>query len=565
MTAAPGRPGGPPDTYSFVRGATLLAAASLISRLLGGLARIPLTRLLGGEGAGLFQMASVYFGMAITFAVSGLTVATSRVTAEWVARGREREAGRTLGVALLLGLGTGLGFWLALDRGAAYIGTHLAGDERVILGLRAIAPAVLPVSLMGALKGYFQGYQDMVPTSLAQVVEQVVRVGAMIWLVYVFQAEGLERAVGGAAFGNVVGTTAALVVLLYFLAGRRAQAAGEAKARRGRAPLASRSGRGRPAAQPGRALYLPTSRGGIAGRLLGIALPVTVGAAVLPLMDAMQSFIIPGRLQAAGIAPQETAFLYGQLHFMAYPLAGLPAILASALAAALVPAITEALERGQTAQVRNRTAVALRLTVLFSLPAAVGLYILARPINQMLFGIPEAGVPLAYVSSVCLLISLQQATSGILQGLGLANVPAYGMGAGLVANTLATYYLTALPALGINGAALGVVAGFGVAALVNLAVVLARTGGGLDLKGTVLKPGVATTVMALATAVVYGWLEAAGTGNTVATLAAVAAGGVIYSLALLLVGGVRAREIEFIPRVGPGLAALLDRFQRPKA
>jgi len=555
----PSAPGAGP--YAFVRGASLLAAASLASRLLGGLARIPLTRLLGGEGMGLFQMAYVVYGLAITFAVSGLCVATSRLVAEGTAHARTSEVNRVLGVSLLLGLFTGTALWLVLDRGALYVAATVLGDRRAAPALRAIAPAILPVSVMSALKGYFQGLQDMGPTSEAQVVEQTVRVGAMIWLVYALKGEGLERAVGGAAGGNLVGAVAALGLLLAILArrhfGKRTGGRAETRAGLGRErPTRLGSHRERPAR-----LRLPPPSGGVLSRVLGVALPVTLGAAVLPVMDVMLTFLVPLRLEVGGFGAAEATYLYGQLLGMAYPLAGLPAILASAMAVALIPSLTEALERGESNQVRNRIQAALRLTVLFALPATAGLLVLAGPINQMLFGIPEAGVPLAYVSAACLLTALQQTSSGVLQGLGLVSVPLYGLLGGLAASTVVTYVLTAIPWLGINGAALGIVAGFLVAAAVNLGAV-GKTGVRFDPVGMLLRPAVATLTMVLASSTVYGWVMVAGGGNTPATVAAVLAGILVYLPALVLVGGVAPREVEFIPRLGPWLAALLERLGR---
>ncbi len=533
-------------SHSFARGATLLVAASLASRLLGGLARIPLTRLLGGEGMGLFQMAFTIYGMAITFAVTGLSVAVSRTVAEWVARREYREAGRVLGVAMLLGLATGGAFWLALDRGAAYIAAGFLGDARAAAALRAIAPAILPVSLISAYKGYFQGYQDMVPTSGAQVLEQVVRVTAMIALVCAFRAGGVERAVAGAAFGNTIGAVASLLFLLAVAAGWGRE--------RGR-------GRGRER-EAGSAFRLPPSTGQVAGRLLGVAFPVTIGAAIMPLMDAIQTFLIPHRLQAAGLDPEQATYFYGQLHGMAYPLAGLPAIVASAVAVALVPAITDALEKGLMDQVRGRTFSALRLTLLLSLPATAGLVVLAGPINDMLFGIPEAGVPLVFVSAACVLISLQQSTAGVLQGLGKVSVPVYGLTAGLLVNTVVTYSLTAVPWLGVNGAALGIVAGFLVAAAVNLVAVFRAVKVGWGIWAAVARPLAGSVVMALAVRVAYTAARQSGFGNTPATVAAVALGCVVYGVSLLVMGGLEPAEVEFLPVIGPRLAALITWMRR---
>jgi len=536
-------PRGGRSSYTFVQGAALLAAASLASRLIGGLARIPLTRLLGGEGMGLFQMAYVIYTLAITFAVSGVTIATSRLVADSVARNRPREALACLRTALAVALVSGAGFWLVLDRWALFLAWSLLGDVRAAPVIRAIAPSVIPVSIIAAVKGYFQGLQRMAPPAAAQVLEQLVRVTAMVWLVSSLRAEGLEQAVGGAAWANMVGATAALVVLLALLA--------RPSARPGVGRERSRRSRRQAALGPGRLL----------GRFAGIAVPVAAGAALFPLTDAVQTFLVPGRLQAAGVDPRQATNLYGQLHGMAYPLAGLPAIAASALAAALVPAITEAVVRGPAGQVSRRTEAALRLTVMFSLPAAAGLVVLARPINELLFGIPEAGVPLVYVSAACVLIALQQTTAGVLQGLGRVSVPAYGLLAGLVANAAATYFLTAVPALNISGAALGIVAGFLVAAGVNLTVVVGVTGAGRDVRGLVVKPAAAAAVMAVCARTVYEVVaRGLGAGNTPATLAAVGTGVVSYAAALFLLGGVRREELKMVPVIG----RLVRRGPRPR-
>lgn len=541
------------DNGSFVRGAALLAGASLASRLIGGLARIPLTRLLGGEGMGLFQMANVVYTLAITFAVSGLTVAMSRMVAERLAGDRGRENGRLLILALAIALVTGLGFWQLLNATAGMVAADVLGDPRAASVIRAIAPSVIPVYLIAALKGYFQGHQRMEPSSGAQVVEQTVRVAVMLWLVITLREQGLERAVSGAAWANLVGATVALVVLIYILARPPFSAGARSPARP--APAVRPERPGRPARRrPTR----PSRSPGLLGPLLGLATAVTLGAAMLPLMDAVQTFLVPGRLQAAGIDPGQVTYLYGQLHGMAYPLAGLPAILASAVGAALVPSIAEALARGASLQVAARTETALRLTVLFSLPAMVGLIILAEPINQMLFGIPEAGVPLVYVSGACVLLALQQTSSGVLQGLGRPAVPLWGLVGGLFANAAATYSLAALPALGINGAALGIVAGFLVASAVNLAVVVRATGARWDWAGLVLKPALATAVMAVLASAAYSWVHAPGglaLGNTAGVLAGVTAGVLGYVVSLLVSGGVGERELVHIPILGRLIAS----------
>ncbi|MCL6580728.1 MAG: polysaccharide biosynthesis C-terminal domain-containing protein [Firmicutes bacterium] len=487
---------------------------------------------------GLFQMAHVLFNLAVTFAVSGLCVAVSRQVAAARAHGRTGEVGRTLGRAVLLASVTGLGFWAALDRGAAFLAAGVLGEPRAASALRSIAAAVLPVSLAAALKGYFQGFLDMVPPSVAQVTEQVVRVAAMMWLVVTFREAGLERAVAGAVAGNTVGAVVALALLVWWYAARGLRRPGRPRSPGFQVPARRRVLGFRPPAPPSprraRPRRAPGSGDSLA-HLVRLSAVLALGAFILGLMDAAQTLLVPWRLQSAGLSAAKATYLYGQLHGMAYPLAGLPAIAASAIATALVPSVTEAAERRRPGEVLARAELALRLTLLLSLPATVGLVVLARPLSAMLFDIPEAGVPLAYVSAACLLISVQQTTSGVLQGLGLVAVPVWGLVAGLAANAAVTYVLTGLPGLGVNGAALGIVAGFAVAAAVNLVAVRERARLRVDLPALAVRPGLVSLGMGVVVRAVYVRLAAAGA--TAATLGAVLAGVAAYALGLALTGG----------------------------
>jgi len=472
------------------------------------------------------------------------------MVAESLAHRRVGEAERVFGLSLLVALASGLGLWFLLDQGGPLLASRVLGDGRAAPVIRAIAPSVIPVSLIATFKGYFQGRQRMGPPAGSQVVEQVLRVAAMMWLVFSLRSSGIEAAVTGAAWGNMVGATAALLLLLVLFA-RRAGA---------RLPRTGPSGGFDSAFKRPRSPSGSPAWRTLFGRFMGTAIPVTLGAIMLPLTDAVQTFLVPGRLRQAGIDPRQVTYLYGQLHGMAYPLAGLPAILASAMSAALVPAISEALAAGRPAEVARRAEASLRLTVMFSLPAAVGLFILAGPINEMLFGIPEAGVPLMYVCPACVLIALQQTSSGVLQGLGKVSVPLAGLAAGLAANAVVTYFLASLPALNINGAALAIDTGFLVAAAVNLIVVARETDAGRDLGGLLAGPAAAAAAMGLATSWLYGWVrESAGLGNTPATLAAVGLGVVGYGLGLLAVGALGERELRHLPVIGPWLARLLGR------
>ena len=172
-------------------------------------------------------------------------------------------------------------------------------------------------------------------------------------------------------------------------------------------------------------------------RLLAFALPISAGSLVMPLMQTIDAVIIPHRLQVAGFSFHQATAMFGELSGMAGTLVYLPAIFSVSLAVSLVPSITAAVARGRIGEINERVATAIRVTILFCLPAAVGLVVMGAPLASILFADRRAGEVTAWLAPAALFSGLQQTTSGILQGLGRAWFPVLNLLAGcLVKNPL---------------------------------------------------------------------------------------------------------------------------------
>ncbi|MCL6449848.1 MAG: oligosaccharide flippase family protein [Acetobacteraceae bacterium] len=551
----------------LLRETAILAAAGLGCKLLGGLSKLPLAWMLGAHGIGVFQLAFTFYGLTLALAVSGFPVAASKLVAERTAVGDSAgaRAGFRLAYALLFAIG-------ALASAALYFGAPgvaaLLRNPHVSGPLKATAPAVLLVALAAAYRGYFQGHRRLIPTAVSQLAEQAVRVAAMLALAYLLRPRGLVPAVTGASLGSTLGALAALLVVgwLYHIGGRLGGGTDGGFRRRGGGVRSRRTPgrRGRlrpvpwhpppPAPPPAWRLR---GRGPGAGALLrslaATAAPVSAGSAVLPVTEAAVAVIVLARLQAAGYTSLGATHLYGELYGLAYSLVTLPAIAAAALAAALVPAVAGAVAAGDLRRAATYARSSLRLTVVGSLPAALGMYLLAAPLCGLLFGVREAGAALAPLAPAALLIALQQTTTGLLQGLGRPVVPVVGMVLGGLANAALAYWLTAIPSLGIAGAAGAVVGGYAVAVGVNLACLLGRPGFWPALGDAAAKPFIACWLMALAVQRAHPAL-ARTLGQGVGVLLAVVVGSAVYAAAMLVMRGFSRQELELVPGIGAGLA-----------
>ena len=525
---------------TFLKGALILTVAGVIVKIIGSVNRILLSRLLGGEGIGLYQMAYPIYLLALSISSAGIPVAISIIVAEKIARSDYRGANRVFRISLVVLAITGIVFTVLLYYGAAWLTeNHFVRDPRAYYAIAALSPAIFFVTVLSSYRGYFQGLQMMTPTAVSQIFEQLLRVITMIALAYLLLPYGLEYAAAGASFGAGPGAVAGLLVLLYFYWQQRHVRQYQLDN------------------QPD---IKQESSFRIVSRIVKLALPVSLANIMLPVVSSIDLFIVPARLEVAGYTVEQATELFGYLTGMAVALINLPTILTASLAASLVPAVSEAFTLGDKQRIYQRTATAMRISNLITIPAFVGMCLLATPISQMLYGTPNAGTCIAILSLGIVLLGVHQVTTGVLQGLGYTAIPLINMVISAVVKVVLSWYLTAMPSLGIKGAAWATNADFGVAALLNMYFVYRYVGFSIDLKDTV-KTVIATAAMGGAVLLVYDAVMAHTLHNTLSTLAAIMCGGMVYGLVLLLVGGVSGRDVERIPRFGARLAALLRKLR----
>lgn len=499
----------------FLQGATLLALSGILSRLLG-FYRLLLPRLLGPEGVGLYHMAYPVYAVAIGVSSGGLPVAISKMIADAVARGGHREARRILAASLALLTGLGLIGSALLFFSAPWLAQHVTRDVRAAYPIAAVAPAVLLVSGMSALRGYYQGYQVMWPTALSQIVEQVARVGALLSLVLLLQPQGISAQAAGAASGASFGALGGFLALLAVRGRIRTPQGGER-------PPATRT---------------------ILRTLVLLALPITLTGLGVPVMQLVDLVMVPARLAALGLGEHVRTGLYGELSGYAMPLIALPLIISGAIAVALVPSAAASAARGDAAGLARSMRQALRATVLWTLPATAGLYLLATPLTEALFASPSAGSIVQALAPGVLLFALAQVAAAGLQGAGEIWLPLRNLGIATVFKLALTWLLIA--PMGIAGAGTATVVAYLVWAALNL-LGLRRLGRVFSIADQFVRPAFATFLMCLMV------LSLGVRPSTVWTALVVLVGAASYFLGLVVTGGLRGEDLEDIPVVGPRL------------
>ena len=516
----------------FLKGTLILTVSSIVVKVIGSLNWIILSRVLGGEGIGLYQMGFPIYLMAITLSSAGIPVAISIITAEKLAQKDFLGAKRVFNVSLRLLFVTGLVFASALFFGAHWlIDNHWIRDSRAYYSIIALAPAVFFVTFLASFRGYLQGWQIMTPTAASEIVEQLMRVVTMIVFANMFMPHGLAYAAGGASMGAGVGAFCALLVVMWFYGRLKQKLKADLQQQN---PLATRE-----------------SARAIISRLLRLALPVSMSSLMLPVVANLDLLIVPQRLEAAGFHISQATEFFGYLTGMAVPLINLATIFTAAMTISLVPAISESRALNDVFGIRAKTRTAFRVALIITCPCFVGMYFLAEKIAALIYNAPGAADAIQTMSVGILLLGLHQISTGILQGLGRTSIPVINMILAAAVKVFLSWTLTAIPTLGIKGAAMATVVDFGLAAVLNMIFIYKYTGFALSFSG-VFKPAVSAAAMGAA---VYGVITLAVSWGAWAILAAIAVAVPVYGGVLLAVGGMGKDDLESLPFIGHRLLA----------
>ncbi|MBO8164880.1 MAG: polysaccharide biosynthesis protein [Brevibacillus sp.] len=533
----------------FVKGAAILGIAGLISKLLGAVYRIPYQNITGDIGLYVYMQVYPLYSTLLILATAGFPIAISKIVSERLALGDVSGARRTFRVASIVLAALGCLFFILLYAGAPLI-SRFMGDEQLTLPLRAVAWSLPLVPVVAIMRGYFQGHQNMIPTGVSQVVEQLFRVIVILisayWMMSVYHDAYLAGT--GAVFAAFPGALMAVLVLLFYWT-KNTRAQRRVQVRQKQTEAADH----------------PLSHREILRSLVFYALPICLGALVMPLIPLVDSLTVANMLQWSG-TPEQTAKVLKGVFDRGQPLIQFGSFFATSLSLALVPAISEAAAQRQIRVIAARTELAMRLTFLLGLPASFGLALLAEPVNVMLYGDASGTQALAIQAFTIVFATLAISSSGILQGLGKVMLPAFHLMIGVIIKLLGNLLL--IPFLGISGAAAATVLAYAVAMLLNAVAIVRHTGARFPLRSLIGKPFIAVCVMSVVVFLVDAAMFAALTGrigserllHTIVGLCGVTAGALVYGIALFWTGGLTRADLRFLPK-GERIAALLTRLR----
>lgn len=528
-------------TNKLVKGTLILSVATLFTKIIGSLFWAPFQNIAGDETVGLYRISFPFYSILLMIASAGIPITVSKFVAERLSHQDHYGAKRVLKAASILLSISGFLAFSILFFGADLISHVLLDNPPTKLSLQVLACAILIVPIMAVIRGYFQGHQQMMPTGISQVVEQVIRVGTVIGLTYWMVSVGTftqEEVAAGATSGAFTGAIGGLLVVLWYHYRHNKTL-----------PLES---------QPTKEPLLP-----LAKKILVYAIPISLASLVLPLIGLIDSFTVPRILMSMGNTESMTNTLFG-IYSRGEPFVNVISTFSSSLTLALIPAISAHVAKQEMRAVEHKIKQAWLMTFIIGLPASVGLAILARPLNIMMYKDDLGTMTLAVLAFSAIFSTLAVTSSGILQGLGYNRLPVRHLTIGAVVKMIGNFLF--IPFMGISGSALAMVVAYVVVCSLNMWMVKRKTNVRISVLRLFTKPVICTIIMAIALTIALLFInqtlpdDASRWTYTLISLLLCLFAAIIYGTALLLTRTIGEQEIRLLP-MG---AKLLQIFTRLK-
>lgn len=530
---------------SFIMQAGILAAAGIISRIIGLLYRSPLQRIIGDLGLGYYHTAYNYYTIILLISSYSIPSAISKVIAQKLALKEFRNAHRLFQCALVYVLVVGGAASLFL-----FFGAGLLVDKETVPVLRIFAPTIFVYGILGVLRGYFQAHKSMVQTSISQILEQiangVISVGGAYLLIRsvmgtldvpATEAEQVVRATAGAS-GSALGTGVGVAVALLFMLGMYGL-------NRGLIMRRVQRDRHREVDSCGAMIRTITS----------VVTPFILSTAIYNLSGAVNNRIYTKwYLGIKELGATDIFSRWGIFNGHALTISNIPIAFATAMASAVIPSVAQLVAAREMGEARGKIGLAVKTTMIISIPCAVGLLVLARPITCLLFSYTtEEAEDLATRLLMALALSvifyaLSTLNSSILQGAGRVNTPILNAAIALTVQTGLAMGLLYGTKLDLYSIAIANTAYSFIMCMLNQRAVRRAVGYRQEIVRSFLIPGLAAAFMGAAAWAVYEGLLLLTKSPRISVIPAILIGAGVYFVMLILMRGVTEKELRSFPK-----------------
>ena len=526
---------------SFLMQGIILAAAGIITRLIGIAYRIPVNNILGDEGQGFYGCAFSIYNIALLLTSYSLPLAVSKLVSARVSKKEYKNAMRIFKGALLFAIIVGAVVGIIVFVGAEFIAGEIMSLKLSAYALRVLAPGLFIVAVMGVVRGFFQGMGTMVPTALSQIVEQIVNaIVSIIGASYLLEMgkkvkeakENTSVPYAYGAAGGTLGTVSGALIGLIFLVLVMMLFYPTLKRRVQKDKTKNLEG-----------------YGDIYSVLLLTIAPVILSTAIYNISETLDQGIFSNIMVAQGHTEKETAELLGMFTGKYNTLINIPLAVANALGASLIPSLTATVASGTKKQIHAKINMVIRFVMMIAIPCAVGFLVLAEPILDLLYNgnieIPARMLQLGAITVISYCLST--VTNAILQGINKMKTPVKHGAISLVIHLIGLYIMLVFFKWEIYAVVAGNIIFSLSMCILNARALKQAVRYQQEIKRTFLIPLGASAIMGVITFTTYFLIKIA-LPNAMATILALAFAVLVYGICLLKFGALTADEVVALPK-----------------
>lgn len=519
---------------NFLVQGSILAAASLIVRLIGLLYRIPLTNIVGDEGMGYYSNAFAIYNIALILSSYSLPLAVSKLVAARVVKKEYRNSYRIFLCSMFFAIVVGTIASLGVYFGADFLANTIFKLAPTAIPLRVLAPTVFVFAIVGVLRGYFQGKSTMLPTSISQILEQIINAVVSIAAAYfLMKSHSASENIGaygaaGSTLGTLIGASVALLFLAFVFALYK--------------PIIDRQLR--KDASKSRETYKEVFRA-----LIITIIPVILSQTVYQISAVIDSSLFGHVMEGKGLSIGERSTLWGIYSNKYNLLINVPVAIASAMAVAIIPSIVASKINGKNVEIKDKVHQAIKLNMIIAIPAAVGMGVLASPILQLLFSDNrELPANLIRIGSIAIVFfALSTITNAVFQGINQMRIPVIHSAISLGVHIVLVFLLLYVFDLSTYALVIGNVTFALLVCILNWISVAKLLNYKQEVIKTFLIPTACSAVMGIMAFFTYEGIYSLIHINSISTLIAIMVATIVYFCLLIVLKGVTEEDLYNMP------------------
>ncbi|WP_461821662.1 putative polysaccharide biosynthesis protein [Blautia stercoris] len=521
------------NNNTLVKNATFLMVAALISKIIGMLYKSPLTTLIGRESFACFQFAQNAYFILLMIASFSIPQAVSKIMSERIAFKRYRDAQRVFKGALLYAVIAGGIAALVCIFGASILVPDNMANAR--LALQMLAPTIFVSGILGVFRGYFQAYRNMLPTSISQILEQIavatVALLASGFMVRHFANAGedtLQRwSAAGATMGTGAGVCTAFLFMLFVYRVNHKTIAKKIKNDR---------------------VSVNESYRFIMKIILLIAAPIILSAFIYNVNGYINGVMYTSILGWKGVPNSLVKQNYAEYGFF-MTLINIPLTLASTAPTSMMPEVSAQYAIGDLEETKRKIDQATWIAMLISIPASVGLAVLAQPVTRLIFPSTEgvAGQLMVIGVITVILNSTSNISNGVLQAIGKANIPMINAAISLGVDIVFLALVLVFTNMGIYAVVLAMVVYALVMCVLNDRALKKYLGYKNPWRSAYFVPILASIPMGIVAVVVYKLVYVVIGSNFISLIPSIALAMVVYFVGYLVVAKPKKEDLAALP------------------